>query len=372
MPITPSPLERWFTTHPAPCALTVAPIAVQPPGWEALAEWLSPEWAGSEALAYAEPQGDAGLRGLIAESCGVGPEQVLLTTGGVEANWMALAAVIRPGDRVIVQTPSYPQLACAAEALGAVVVPWTVPASLAEPVDLAALEGLMAAPTRLVVLNTPHNPTGRVLNEDTLLAIARLVERQPDAYWLVDEVYRGVGDAPLPPPAIALSERAIMTHSASKAMALPGLRVGWVVGPEAVIASALPWMEHQTLALSGLSVALLKAIWDHREALIDANRAVARRNRAIVRAWLAERPHLTGDVADSAVCFLLGTDGGLDDVTLAEAWYAERACFAIPGTTLGYPGTLRVGYGHRDEAALVAALAFLAERLAPMARALSR
>ncbi|MNS81483.1 Capreomycidine synthase [compost metagenome] len=158
-----------------------------------------------------------------------------------------------------------------------------------------------------------------------------------------------------------------MTHSASKAMALPGLRVGWVVGPAEVIDAALPWMEHQTLALSGLSVGLLKAVWPHREALIDANRAVARRNRAIVRAWLAERPHLRGHVADSAVCFLLGAEGGLDDLTLAEAWYAERACFAIPGTTLGYPGTLRVGYGHRDEAAMRAALAFLAERLAPTA-----
>jgi aspartate/methionine/tyrosine aminotransferase len=367
MPITPSPLERWFSTHPAPCALTVAPIAVQPPGWDALAAWLPPDWAGSEALAYAEPQGDAGLRGLIAESYGVSPERVLLTTGGVEANWMALAAVIRPGDRVIVQTPSYPQLACAAEALGAVVVPWGVPADPAQAVDLAALEGLMAEPTRLVVLNTPHNPTGRVLSQLTLMAIAELVERQPDAYWLVDEVYRGVGDAPLPPPVVGLSTRAIMTHSASKAMALPGLRVGWVVGPAEVVEAALPWMEHQTLALSGLSVGLLKAIWAKREALMDANRAVARRNRAIVRDWLVERPHLRGRVSDSAVCFLLGAEGGLDDVALAEAWYAERACFAIPGSTLGYPGTLRVGFGHRDEAALKAALAFLAERLAPKA-----
>lgn len=369
MPITPSPLERWFTTHPAPCALTVAPIAVQPPGWDQLAAWLPADWAGSEALAYAEPQGDAALRGLIAESGGVEPERVLLTTGGVEANWMALAAVIRPGDRVIVQTPSYPQLACAAEALGAVVVPWTTPADPAEPVDLRALEALMAEPTRLVVLNTPHNPTGRVLDEATLRAIAGLVEGQPDAYWLVDEVYRGVGDAPLPPPAVALSDRAIMTHSASKAMALPGLRVGWVVGPAEVVAAALPWMEHQTLALSGLSVGLLKAVWSHREALTDANRAVARRNRALVREWLAEQPHLHGHVADSAVCFLLGAEGGLDDVPLAEAWYAERACFVIPGSTLGYPGTLRLGYGHRDEAALRAALAFLAERLAPKAAA---
>ena len=121
--ITPSPLERWFTNHPAACRHTVAPIAIQPPAWEALAAYLPPDWAGSDALVYGEPQGDPGLRALIAADYGVGPDQVMLSTGGVEANWLAMAALIRPGDRVIVQLPTYPQLACVAEALGGVLDP---------------------------------------------------------------------------------------------------------------------------------------------------------------------------------------------------------------------------------------------------------
>lgn len=353
--ITPSPLERWFTTHPAACRHTVAPIAVQPPSWEALSAYVPANWVGSDALAYAEPAGDPALRALVAADYGVDPERVVLSTGGVEANWLAMAAVIRPGDRVIVQTPTYPQLACVAEALGAQVVPWRP-----ESGDLAAL---MAEPTRLVVLNSPHNPTGLVLSDETLRHVAALVASQPEGYWLVDEVYRGVGDAPLPPSALTFSDRAVVTHSTSKAMALPGLRVGWLVGPAEVAAAALPWMEHATLALSGLSTGLLKALWPRRQELIDANRAVARRNRAIVREWLAEHPHLRGEVTDSAVCFLLSAEGGFDDVALCERWYAERSSFAIPGSTLGYPGTLRVGFGHRDEAALREALGFLAARL---------
>lgn len=367
MPITPSPLERWFTTHPAACRHSVAPIAVQPPTWAALSRHLPADWAGDEALAYAEPAGDADLRALIAAEQGARPEQVLLTTGGVEANWMAMAALIWPGDRVVVQTPTYPQLACVAEALGADVVPWRVGADPAEAPDLAALEALLAEPTRLVVLNSPHNPTGRVLATETLEAVARLVAAQPEGYWLVDEVYRGVGDGALPPSARTFSERAIVTGSTSKALALPGLRVGWLVGPREVVEAALPWMEHQTLALSGLSMGLLKALWPKRAALMDENREVARRNRAIVRAWVAGQPHLKADVSDAAVCCLLGAEGGLDDVALCEAWYGDRSCFAIPGSTLGYPGTLRLGFGHRDEAALRRALDFLAEHLTPRA-----
>lgn len=353
--ITPSPLERWFTTHPAACRHTVAPIAVQSPSWDALSAYVSADWVSSDALAYAEPAGDPALRALVAADYGVAPDQVVLSTGGVEANWLAMAAVIRPGDRVIVQTPTYPQLACVAEALGAQVVPWRP--------ESDDIESLMAVPTRLVVLNSPHNPTGRVLTEATLRLIAALVESQPEGYWLVDEVYRGVGDAPLPPSALTFSDRAIVTHSTSKALALPGLRVGWLVGPAEVAEAALPWMEHATLALSGLSTGLLKALWPRRQELIDANRVVARRNRAIVREWLIQHPHLHGEVTDSAVCFLLSAEGGFDDVALCERWYEARSCFAIPGSTLGYPGTLRVGFGHRDEAALHAALQHLSVAL---------
>lgn len=363
MPITPSPLERWFTTHPAACRHTVAPIAVQPPLWADVARHLPADWLGDAALAYAEPAGDAGLRALIAADHGARPEQVLLTTGGVEANWMAMAALVRPGDRVVVQTPTYPQLACVAEALGARVVPWRVGPDPTEPPDMAALAALMSEPTRLVVLNSPHNPTGRVLDVTTLEAVARLVAAQPDGYWLVDEVYRGVGDAELPPSARQFSERAIVTHSTSKALALPGLRVGWLVGPTEVVEAALPWMEHQTLALSGLSMGLLKALWPQRQALLAENRRVARRNRGIVRDWVSAHARLRATVSDAAVCCLLGVEGGFDDVALCERWYAERTCFAIPGTTLGYPGTLRLGFGHRDEADLIGALDFLARHL---------
>jgi aspartate/methionine/tyrosine aminotransferase len=88
-----------------------------------------------------------------------------------------------------------------------------------------------------------------------------------------------------------------------------------------------------------------------------------------VREWLEAHPHLHGEVSDAAVCFLLSADGGFDDVALCERWYNERNCFAIPGSTLGYPGTLRVGFGHRDEAALRAALDYLAAQFAPVIRA---
>lgn len=361
MPIPPSPLERYFTTHPGPHRHSLAATAVQAPAWEALRAHLPADWA--FPLGYGEPTGDPGLRGLVAAEHGVTPERVLLTHGAADANFLALAAIVRPGDRVVCQQPIYPQLPCVLAMLGAEVVPWTLPAE--GPADLAALADLMGPATRLLVINSPHNPTGRVFAPEALAEMARLVEAQPAGYWLVDEVYRGVGSVPLPPSAIRLSDRALVTGSVSKAWALPGPRVGWLVGPAEVVEAALPWREHTTLALSSASEALVAALWPKRQAIMAEVQAIAARNRGLVRAWLAEHPALAGAPSDHAGCFLLTPPGPFDDMSACDRWYDEDRVLVIPGSTVGYPGTLRVGFGQRDAEALVAALQDLAARLAP-------
>ncbi|HEY9721395.1 MAG TPA: pyridoxal phosphate-dependent aminotransferase, partial [Oscillatoriaceae cyanobacterium] len=256
----------------------------------------------------------------------------------------ALASLLESGDRAIVQHPIYPQLPLAAAALGADVTPWDG--------RLDSLEPLLDARVRLVILNSPHNPTGVVTPHATLAAIAARLAELPRAHLLVDEVYRDIG-GPSSVSAAGLP-RTLVTGSVSKSWALPGLRVGWLVGPQDVIEQATRWREHTVLANAGPGEALVTALWPRRHELVAQNQALLRRNRGRVVAWLAAQG-MDVPLPETAGCFLLPMP---DDEAIAERWYAEGV-LVVPGNRLGYPGTLRLGYGHRDPAALDAALAFV-------------
>ncbi len=370
MRLDPSPLERWFTARPGPHTLSLASTAATAWAPAELAAWLPLGWAREIDWGYDEPAGDPALRALIAADLGLaGPGQVLLAAGAVEANFLALMTLLGPGDEAIVQAPSYPQLACVAAATGATVVPWCLPATPGAAIDPAALQALMTPATRVVALNSPHNPTGRVAAPDALRAVVDRVRAHPRAHLLVDEVYRGAGEAAPPPAVLTLvgPHRVVSSDSTSKSWALPGTRVGWLAGDPAVLAAALVWREQVSLALAGPATAAVRSLWPARADLAAANRAVVTRNRAVLLEWLAARPWLAGEPSPYAACFLLGLADGtpLDDLALADAWYQDARVMAIPGTTVGFPGTLRVGFGHRDEAGLTAGLDFLAERLKP-------
>ncbi|MDB5097221.1 MAG: Aspartate/tyrosine/aromatic aminotransferase [Cyanobacteria bacterium RYN_339] len=344
LPISPSPLERWFTTHPGPHAHSLAGTAAAAPAWDELAPLLAPGWERGIGLGYADPEGDGELRDRVATMYGL-PDRahVLLTQGAVEANWLALAALIEPGLRVVVQMPIYPQLPLVAAHLGANVVAWPY------PWDLEALWPLLDG-AGLLVLNTPHNPTGQVLN-------VALIRARAGCMVLVDEVYRGVGEAPIPPSALSWGpDQVLVSGSMSKMFGLPGLRLGWLVGDPIAVAAAIPWREHTTLALAGAATALGLAVWPKRYALLEANHAILTRNRARVLAWAGGR----GQAPATAGVMLLEA---ADDVGIAERWYQEERGMVIPGTVCGFPGHLRLGFGHREPAALEAALASLSRFL---------
>ncbi|MNY04688.1 Capreomycidine synthase [compost metagenome] len=276
--------------------------------------------------------------------------------------------MIRPGDSVVLQAPLYYQFADLAAELGAEVRRWALSPDPYEPVDLSALEALIDDSTRLVVLNTPHNPTGRCLDEATLRKIAHLVEVRPRTHLLVDEIYRGVG-VDLAPSAVALSDRAIVTNAVSKRWCLPGLRLGWVATLSQALQACLPYHEYATCCVSRLSEQVIENLWPRREELFEANQAIAKRNRHRFGSWLERMDGLVKGVVPPVGVVTLIWPHEQDDLQLAARLREEYGLFCLPGSTLGYPGALRVGFGHRDPAALDAALARLEAGLRQLAPA---
>jgi N-succinyldiaminopimelate aminotransferase len=165
--------------------------------------------------------------------------EVLVTAGATEAITAAVLALCETGDEVLTFEPTYDSYLAAASMAGAVlrVVPLQAPAYGFDP---AALEAAVTARTRLVLLNSPHNPTGKVFTPDELAAVADLCVRH-DLVAVTDEVYEhlvfdGVRHVPLA-TLPGMAERTLTVSSAGKTFSFTGWKVGWVSGPAGLVAA---------------------------------------------------------------------------------------------------------------------------------------
>ena len=165
----------------------------------------------------------AGLEGVC------DPDDVLITAGAAEANYLALRQLLEPGDEIIVERPGWPQADVLATSNGAVMREWQRDEASGWSLSLDALEELVTPRTRMIFLTNPNNPTGQLLDADMLGQIVAIAARV-GAWVLVDEVYAGLEwDHPRMPAIAGLYERGISTGSVSKAYGMQGLRLGWMI-----------------------------------------------------------------------------------------------------------------------------------------------
>ena len=162
---------------------------------------------------------------------------VVVTAGASEALTAALVALVQPGDEVLVLEPYYDLYPAAVSLAGGVLVP----VRLAAPgyaFDQALLEAAITPRSRVLLLNTPHNPTGTVLSASDLAAIAQLAQRH-DLLVITDEVYEHLtydGVAHIPPVTVdGMHDRTISISSAGKSLSVTGWKIGWATGPAELV-----------------------------------------------------------------------------------------------------------------------------------------
>ncbi|MER3466608.1 MAG: 30S ribosomal protein S11, partial [Armatimonadota bacterium] len=164
----------------------------------------------------------------------IDPEQVFVTVGGKSVILYAMLALVEPGDEVLVPDPGYPIYASLACFLGARAVPLPTTGAPEWRLDIGELEQPISGRTRLLVLNSPANPTGVVLGEEELEAIAALARRH-DLVVLADEIYSRItydGATPLSIAALpGMAERTIVLDGFSKTYAMTGWRLGYAIVP---------------------------------------------------------------------------------------------------------------------------------------------
>lgn len=242
------------------------------------------------SLGYTQTYGDPALREVIAQMYErADAADVLCFAGAEEALYLAMNVLLDAGDHAIVVTPNYQ----AAE---------TVPLALCEvtgvaldpnrdwALDLDEVKSAIRPNTRVVSVNFPNNPTGKVISTADFVELARLCDEHC-IHLFSDEVYRGLERDPVRtlPHAADLSERALSLNVTSKSLGLPGLRIGWIVCRDRALLSRLERAKHYTsICNSAPSEVLARIALKARTTILERNRALIARNLPIFDAFFAE------------------------------------------------------------------------------------
>jgi aspartate/methionine/tyrosine aminotransferase len=239
------------------------------------------------ALNYPAANGSEALRARIASYVGVAPEEVIVANGADEALLLVYTALIRPGDRVVVQTPAYEPLSALARRAGAEIVFWQAHEADGWRPSLQDLERHLRTPTRLVVVTFPNNPTGFTPDKAYSEQLRHIV-LGAGAILVVDEVYNGLPDGSRIPSTATLDAPCIGISGMSKVFGMPGVRIGWICtrDPELIkaIREARSFMNS---FVSALSEAAAEAALGHADAIIARNSRFALEGRWHLEAFLA-------------------------------------------------------------------------------------
>jgi aspartate/methionine/tyrosine aminotransferase len=338
-----------------------------------LRELLTPEEIESLTeveLGYTQTNGTVPLRENIARLYpGIGLEQILATAGSSEANFLLMWSLIEPGDEVLFEVPNYMQMAGLLRAFGAAVKPFRLHESLGWQPDLDEMRRLVTPKTKLIVLTNPNNPTGSILSPEVMNGIVAMASGT-GAWILADEVYQGAELAGTPTPSFwGLWERTLVVNGLSKAYGLPGLRIGWIVGPEEVIKRTWPYHDYTTISPSALSdrLATIALAPGRRERILARTRGILNANFPVLATWLRDhgglfsfRPPEAG-----AICFARYALA-VNSTELVERLIREKSVLLVPGDHFETDGYLRFGYGP-ERGYLLRALGLIDETLTKMA-----
>ncbi|MFM8321318.1 MAG: aminotransferase class I/II-fold pyridoxal phosphate-dependent enzyme [Chloroflexota bacterium] len=366
--LPPFKLERYFARYEfsaeyllcsSDCeSLAIGDLLAFEPG---AAEAFQRHWLG-----YTESLGAPGLRrGIAGIYQAIEPEQVLVHSGAEEAILLFYLAALQPGDHVIVHWPGYQSLAEIPAALGCQVTPWRARPENGWALDLDELERLARPETRLVVVNTPHNPTGYLMAHADLERLAGFC-RQRGLLLLVDEVYREseYSDEDRLPAACDVYEQAVSLGVMSKTYGLAGLRIGWIATRSAEVYRRMAALkDYTTICSSAPSEFLAELALRHRARLTARTRSLLLDNLALLDQFFAGQAGRLRWVRPRAgsVAFPEYLDGDVE--RFCHALVSQAGVLLAPGELFDYPGNhFRIGLGRRSLPQALARLQDFLER----------
>jgi aspartate/methionine/tyrosine aminotransferase len=352
MDLPPFLLDHWLAKHD----FADPPIAYN------LASSTGPRWTldallalggtspdlGALTLSYAPPEGSRALREAVADFHGVDPDWVVITTGASEALSVLLCLAERAGGHVLIPDPAYPAYAAMAQAWRLGVREYALDsadgfAQRADPILAATDAGTVAT-----IVNTPHNPSGSAIDPADLARLAAgLADR--GVPLIVDEVYHPLyfGD---PLPSAATTDNVIVISDMSKALSLPGLRMGWIIDRDPDRrARIIDARSYFTVSGSPLLEAIAAHALRHRAAILARLASVATANIAGLEALIAgSGGTLAWSKPRGGTTVFPWFADGRDSRPFCEA-LAATGVLVAPGDCFGHPAHVRIGFAQQAD-----------------------
>ncbi|HEY9282476.1 MAG TPA: aminotransferase class I/II-fold pyridoxal phosphate-dependent enzyme [Pyrinomonadaceae bacterium] len=347
-------LDRWLAQYK---------FADSPPEFD-LASSTGPHWTAREllgllgadererlletALVYSDTSGAGTLRASLGEMQGVGVDEVLVVTGAAEALLIVFFLAAEPGANVILPFPLFPPTAVIPQLLGVETRFYHLRRENGFGIDLDEVKKLADANTKLLLVNSPHNPTGATLGDEEMRELHDFAASR-GIQFVSDEVYHPVYHGRETASASRLP-RATVLGSFSKSLSLSGLRTGWIVERDAARMHAYTdARSYFTISNTPLAEELASVALRHRETIFARARKVASTNLGLLDQFVAEHADSLSWVRPRGgmTAFPWLTDGGDSRAFCREM--AARGVLLAPGDCWEMPGHFRLGFGVSEE-----------------------
>ena len=305
------------------------------------------------SLGYTETHGRPVLREEIAKQYSkIKAHEILTTAGAEEGIFATMQTLISPNDHVIAITPCYQSFVSIPQSLGADVTAIALDESQGWKLDIEKLKAEVKPTTKLIVLNFPHNPTGALIDKETLMSIIDLA-RTHGLYILSDEVYRLLElDATLRlPPVADLYEKGISINVMTKAFGLGGLRVGWLASQDRKFLKQAEQTKHYlSIANSGPSEILALMALRAQETILTRNLSIIAANFATLCKFFATYSALFSWQAPKGGCIgFVKLANHIDGSTFFKELVEEEGVLLLPGSIYDYSDSyFRIGFGRKN------------------------
>jgi aspartate/methionine/tyrosine aminotransferase len=317
-------------------------------------------------IGYGQTNGSIQLRETISRLYpGADKKNILVTNGTAEANFIAMWSNLKSGDEMVLMLPNYMQIWGWVRSFGVKVNPFHLKEELKWAPDLEELKKQVTPKTKIIALCNPNNPTGATLSEQDMREIVSIA-KGVGAWIYCDEVYRGAElDGNEIPTFYGMYEKVLVNGGLSKAYGLPGLRMGWLVGPEEKIENAWSFNDYVTISTGILSQKVAEKVLQPkmREKVLNRNRGMLRENIKVVQEWADSHKDLFSFVPPKAggMAFLK-YNMKINSRKLADKLRLEKGVFVMDGDCFGMDHYIRIGFG-AEKNYLIAGLKRITELL---------
>ncbi|MEI6795655.1 MAG: aminotransferase class I/II-fold pyridoxal phosphate-dependent enzyme [Methanomassiliicoccales archaeon] len=347
-------LERYFARYEFAvrhmlCASDCESMSIQ----ELLS--LEPEASASLGkvwLGYTEPSGAPTLREAIRPLYKtVEAGEILVHSGAEEAIFLFMHAALRPGDHIVVHSPCYQSLEAVATSIGCEVTHWKAREERGWSLDVDELSGLLRENTKVVVINTPHNPTGFLMSKADLRRICQITDEKGITLFS-DEVYRGAEYDPKDRLSAAcdLSRNAVSLGVMSKTYGLPGLRIGWIATHNKDVLSKMERLkDYTTICNSAPSEFLAELALRHGDSIAARNVGIIKHNLDLLDGFFERHSDRFQWVRPRAgpIAYPRLIDGNVDK--FCEGLVNATGVLLLPGSVYDDEGGhFRIGFGRKN------------------------